>query len=72
MKNRLGVLSAILAAGFVLTSVMPSTAYAYEGCHQRIVRAERRLDRAIRRHGPNSPQAQRRREQLEAVRAHCR
>lgn len=72
MKNRFRVLSLILAAGFVITSAMPSTAYAYQGCRQRIVRAERRLDRAIRRHGPNSPQAQRRREQLEAVRASCR
>lgn len=71
MRNRLGILIAVLVAGFVLASAMPS-AYGLEGCRERIAKAERRLDRAIRRHGVNSPQAERRRNQLEAVRASCR
>ena len=40
-------------------------------CERRIQRAEANLQRAINRHGVNSRQAERRREELARVRAHC-
>lgn len=40
-------------------------------CERRIARAEANLDRAIRRHGVNSRQAARRREELARVRSEC-
>jgi len=63
-------MTAMALAGFLLIgSVTPASAYA--NCEQRIRRAERNLDRAIQRHGLHSIQAERRRDQLERVRARC-
>jgi hypothetical protein len=72
MKNRWGILSATLAAVFVLGSALPSPALANAGCQQRIARAQHRLEKAIRKHGYQSPQAERRRQQLAEARASCR
>jgi hypothetical protein len=41
-------------------------------CEQRIRQAEANLQRAIARHGERSRQAERRRRELEEVRARCR
>lgn len=63
-------MTAMALAGFLLVgSVAPASAYA--NCEQRIRKAERNLDRAIQRHGLHSIQAERRRDQLERVRARC-
>ena len=63
-------MAAMALAGFLLVgSVAPASAYA--NCEQRIRKAERNLDRAIQRHGLHSIQAERRRDQLERVRARC-
>ncbi len=59
-----------LTGVLLLGSAMPIHAYA--NCEQRIHRAERNLERAIRRHGLHSVQAERRRDELERVRARCR
>lgn len=59
----------IVLAGMLLGSAKPLLAYAT--CEQRIHKAEMNLERAIRRHGLHSPQAERRRDQLERVRARC-
>ena len=40
-------------------------------CEQRIRKAEFNLDKAIRRHGPGSRQAERRRQELEEARERC-
>ena len=67
--SRTGI-SAMALAGFLLIgSVPPASAYA--NCEQRIRKAERNLEKAIRRHGLHSIQAERRREQLERVRERC-
>jgi len=63
-------MTAVALSGFLLIgSVAPASAYA--NCEQRIRRAERNLDRAIQHHGLHSVQAERRRDQLERVRARC-
>jgi hypothetical protein len=62
------VLLAATLAGFLL---LPNTAKASEGCRHRIERAETRLDRAIRNHGPDSWQARERRHELHEVRESC-
>ncbi len=67
---------ALLLGAFLLLSgsvamqaqVPPNRHYR---CEQRIRRAEANLQRAIARHGEHSRQAERRRRQLEQVRARC-
>jgi len=57
-------------SGFLLLgSAQPMQAY---DCEARIRKAERNLERAIRRHGIHSIEAERRRDQLERARARCR
>lgn len=72
MLHRILNKAAVLAlTGFLLLgSAKPLQ--AYDRCEQRIHRAERNLERAIRRHGLHSIQAERRRDELERVRARCR
>jgi hypothetical protein len=64
-----------LAAATALTVLMllvgAKPLQAYATCEQRIHRAERNLERAIQRHGLHSVEAERRRDQLERVRARC-
>ena len=57
----------LLAAAFIGTGV-PAQAVT---CQQRIHRAQIRLERAIRRHGAHSVQAERRRDDLERARQSC-
>ncbi len=74
---RKGMMAVLLGASLIISgsgmtqAQTPADRQHYR-CEQRIHRAEVNLERAIRRHGPNSPQAERRRRQLEAVRARCR
>jgi len=61
---------AMLLTGFILMgSAKPAQAHAT--CQQRIQKAQRKLEKAIRRHGVYSSQAARRRGQLEHVEGHC-
>lgn len=60
----------VMLAGFLLLdSAKPMQ--AYDNCGRRIQKAERNLERAIQRHGLHSTQAERRRDQLDRVRARC-
>ena len=60
----------LVLGGFLLIgSVQP--VQAYDRCARRIHNAEMKLQRAIRRHGPNSRQAERQRDNVERVRATC-
>jgi hypothetical protein len=61
---------AVFTGLLLLGSIKPLR--AYDRCEQRIHKAERNLERAIRRYGLHSSQAERRRDQLERVRARCR
>jgi hypothetical protein len=70
MNRAYSRIAALMLGGFLLAgSVQP--VLAYDRCERRIRNAEMKLDRAIRRHGPHSRQAERQREHLERVRATC-
>lgn len=69
-KTGLAVLvgASLLLTGSISTQAQPDHRAR---CERRIQRAEANLQRAINRHGINSRQAERRREELARVRAHC-
>ena len=72
-KTKLSI-AALIAFGFVAGTI-PARAYDRDDerkCERRVHRAEENLEKAVHRHGEHSPQAERRREQLERVRARCR
>jgi len=72
MKEKTGVLAVILAAFFLFGSALPARALDRDDkCQRRIHRAEESLERAIRKHGEHSRQAEQRRHQLEEVRERC-
>ena len=64
------LLAITLGAGLLLGSAAPVMA-APRNCAHRIRKAELNLDKAIRRHGVRSRQAQERRRQLDHARASC-
>lgn len=70
MKNRVGIMSAVLAAAFLAGSALPAQALD-TACQRRIVKAQKKLDKAIQKHGYQSAQAERRRQQLAEARASC-
>lgn len=72
--QRLRLLALMIALSFVAGIASPAKALDRddEHCHRRVEKAERNLQRAIARHGEHSPQAERRRHELEEVREHCR
>lgn len=72
MKEKTGVMAAILVAFFLFGGALPTRALDRDDkCERRIHRAEENLERAIRRHGEHSRQAEQRRHQLEEVRERC-
>ncbi len=74
MKGKSRVLAAILAAVLLFGSAAPARAFDRDDdkCHRRVEQAERNLQKAIRRHGEHSRQAEQRRHQLEEARERCR
>jgi hypothetical protein len=72
MKGKYGVLAAILAALFLFGSAAPVRALDRDDkCERRIHKAEENLQKAIRKHGEHSRQAEQRRHQLEETREQC-
>jgi hypothetical protein len=72
MTRKSGILAAILAAFFVFGSAVPSRAVDRDDkCERRVHQAEENLDRAIRKHGEHSRQAEQRRRELHEVRERC-
>lgn len=64
---------AVVLAGFVLAGgSVPAWASEHDKCEHRIHKAEQNLDKAVRRHGEHSRQAEERREELRRVRHDCR
>ena len=73
MTKKQRVLATVLAAFFVLGSAVPSQAWDRDDkCRRRIERAEYNLQKAIRRHGERSRQAEQRRRELHEARERCR
>jgi hypothetical protein len=64
------LLGASLLMGVSVTTQAQAPDRHYR-CEQRVRRAEENLRRAIARHGEHSRQAERRRRELEEVRARC-
>ena len=72
MRKNQGFLAAILAAFFLMCSAIPTQAMDRdEKCERRIHQAEANLEKAIRKHGEHSRQAEQRRRQLEEARERC-
>jgi hypothetical protein len=68
MAVLLGASLAVAGSVIMQAQVPPNRHYR---CERRIRRAEVNLQRAIARHGEHSRQAERRRRELEEVRARC-
>ena len=63
----------VLAAFLSVGSVVPSQAWDRDDkCEKSIHKAEQNLDKAVRKHGEHSRQAEQKREALERARAKCR
>jgi len=72
MTKKHRVLATALAAIFLLGSAVPGQAWDRgDKCRRRIERAEYNLEKAIRRHGERSRQAEQRRRELQEARERC-
>jgi hypothetical protein len=72
MTRKHGIPAAILAAFFLLGSAVPTRALDRDDkCERQVHKAEANLQKAIRRHGEHSRQAEQRRHQLEEARERC-
>jgi hypothetical protein len=71
VSGKTTVLAILLTGSMLLGGAKPAQAYSYASCQQRIQKAQRKLEKAVQRHGAYSSQAARRRSQLERVSAHC-
>ena len=66
-------IAAFIALGF-MAGTIPARAYDRDDdrkCERRIHKAEENLERAVRRHGEHSRQAEARRHELEEARERC-
>jgi len=63
---------AFVLSGCLLGGVVPLYADRRSDCERRIQRAEENRQKAVRKHGEQSPQAEKRRHELEEVREQCR
>jgi hypothetical protein len=72
MAKKHAIPAAVLAAFFLLGSAVPSQAWDRDDkCRRRIEKAEMNLNKAIRRHGERSRQAEQRRRELQEARERC-
>ena len=75
MIQRLKAVIAALVVSVFLAGAVPARALDRDRddrrCEQRIRKAENNLEKAIRRHGPRSRQAEQRRHELEEARERC-
>ena len=72
-KKMLGqtILGALLGASLLAGTALPAHADQDERCRRDIQKAEQNLDKAIRKHGEHSHQAEQRRRDLNAERERC-
>jgi len=65
------VLGALLCVSLLTGGAIPASADRDDRCRRDIRKAEQNLDKAVRKHGERSRQAEQRRHQLEEVRERC-
>ena len=68
---RKAVLAAAVLAGFLIFTAVPLLRADEHDCQRRVSRADHKLDQAVARHGYQSRQAQRARQELHEAREHC-
>ncbi len=73
LKKGIGptILGTVLSATLMVGSAIPAHADRDDRCRHDVQRAQQNLDKAIRRHGDHSRQAEDKRHQLEEVRERC-
>lgn len=72
MTKKRGFLAMILVLFFLMGSAIPTPAMDRDDkCERRIHQAEENLQKAVRRHGEHSRQAEQKRRQLEEARERC-
>lgn len=73
IKKMLGksLLGATLGASLLIAVSTPAHADRDDRCRRDIHKAEEKLEKAVRKHGEHSSQAEERRRQLEEVRSRC-
>ena len=65
------ILGTVLSASLIIGTAVPALADQDDRCRRDIHRAEQNLDKAVRKHGEHSRQAEDRRHQLEETRERC-
>jgi hypothetical protein len=72
--KKTGVLAALLSGFLLLGSAVPMHAFDKDDrkCERQIHNAEEALEKAVRRHGEHSRQAEQKRHQLEETRERCK
>ena len=65
------MLSGILGASLLAGVAVPAYADRDDDCRRNVQQAEQNLEKAVRKHGERSRQAEQRRRKLEAVRERC-
>jgi hypothetical protein len=73
LKKAMGpmILGTVLSASLMVGSAIPAYADRDDQCRHDMQRAEQNLDKAIRKHGEHSRQAEDKRRQLEEIRERC-
>jgi len=66
------ILCAMLGASLLIGVATPAHADRDDKCRRDVHKAEENLEKAVRKHGERSRQAEQRRHQLEEVRERCR
>ena len=66
------IMISLVLSGWLLGGVVPLQADRRSECAKRIHKAERNLDKEVRKHGESSRQAEKRRRDLERAREQCR
>ncbi len=65
-------LISLVIGGCLLFGAVPIKADRRSDCEKKIHKAEKNLDKEIRKHGEHSRQAEKRRHELEEAHEHCR
>jgi hypothetical protein len=72
MRKKFGITTMLLTLGLLMGMYKPALAVDRDDrCERQVRKAELNLEKAVRRHGEHSRQAEQRRHQLEEARERC-